>query len=365
VDSDLLIALNTVEDLDRAVRCRLGLENDWLARKGRGSLSAGFSRVQRATLDQVRLQLGRAAELAEIERGRAAAAGARIVTRIDRGYPEALLDLALPPPVLYCRGELPRAPAVSIVGSRQADAYGLEAAESFAAYLSALGLTIVSGLALGIDSAAHRGALRPPSGRTVAVLGCGIDVEYPRGSARLAERISRAGALVSEFPIGARPYRAHFPLRNRIIAALGLGTFVVRATARSGSLITARLALELGRDVYALPGNIYDRRSIGPNTLIRDGALPAQHPREIVESLPSWVQAQLEPFDEPASVEEPPPERRLRGVWKSVPRSEAVTAEAISEASGKEVQEVLAQLMELELGGWVRRYPGPCYCRRG
>ncbi len=365
MDADLLIALNTVEGIDRPTLCRLGLEDEWLAARGRGRLAGHYTRVRKDTFEKVGRQLRRVEQMAEIERGRARDAGARIVTRVDPGYPSALLDLPLPPPVLYCRGTLPPGPGLAIVGSRLADAYGLEAAESFAAYLATLGLVIVSGLALGIDSAAHRGALRPPAGRTIAVLGCGVDVEYPRGSASLAQRISQAGAVVSEFPIGTRPYPGHFPMRNRIIAALGVGTFVVRATARSGSLITARLAIDLGRDVYALPANIYDRRSIGPNTLIRDGALPAQHPREIVESLPLRIQDRLQT---PAAAEvidtEPPPEHLLY-LYRALPRGEPATAEALAEATCRRVNETLGALLELELGGWVRRQPGPSFVRCG
>ena len=154
------------------------------------------------------------------------------------------------------------------------------------------------------------------------MLGCGVDVEYPRGSARLAHRVAAQGAVLSEFPMGARPNKKNFPIRNRLIAALGVGTLVVRAAPRSGSLITARLALELGRDVYAVPGNIFDGRSMGPNTLVRDGAIPAQHPREILESLPSWMQEELEAFEPSESADAPPPERRLRALWEAVPRGE-------------------------------------------
>ena len=364
VDRNLLIALGSLEDLDRALICRLGLEDEWLARRGRGRPGGRLQRVKKDRLDTVRRALRRCEEAADRELTRAQELGARIVTRIDPGYPEALLDLPLPPPVLYCRGYLPTAPAVSIVGSRQADAYGLEAAESFAAYLAAVGLAIVSGLARGIDSAAHRGALRPPTGRTVAVLGCGIDVEYPRGSGLLADRISRAGAVVSEFPIGTRPAKHHFPMRNRIIAALGVGTFVVRATARSGSLITARLALELGRDVYALPANIYDRRSIGPNTLIRDGALPVQHPREIVETLPTRMRDRLAVDSPPRPTLRGDPESRLRAVFDLLSIGEPITAEALAAKTNQPVAAVLSTLLELELGGWVARYPGPAFCRR-
>ncbi len=364
--SRLLVALNSIETVDRALLYRLSRSDRWLDRLGAGRPET-TGPVSAAALRSVRERLRRCDEIAEDHASQAARLGASLTTRVDPGYPPALLDLPLPPPVLYHRGALPTAPGISIVGSRRADSYGLETALMFARHLAARGLLVVSGLAVGIDSAAHRGALEAPGGRTVAVLGCGIDVEYPRGSARLANRIAEAGAVISELPLGARPYKSHFPMRNRIIAALGLGTLVVRATARSGSLITARLALELGRDVYALPGNIFDRRSVGPNSLIRDGALAAQHPRELIESLPFAVRQRVEirapeaQSPEPTGSELAPAARKiLRRLSPGTTR----TAEALAAGTEQSVSEVLGVLLELELAGWVRRYPGPAFGRR-
>jgi DNA processing protein len=359
--SRLLVALNATPEVTRSLLCRLAFEREWL--HGLGADRPEVAGVRKEALKRVRAVLRRADEIAEREAAGAREAHSTIVTITDVRYPRQLLELPQPPPVLYLRGEIPERPAIAMVGSRMADSYGLDVAELFARELAGRGVVIVSGLARGIDSAAHRGALEAEGGLTVAVLGCGIDVAYPRGSARLADRIARAGAVVSEFPMAAPPHKTHFPMRNRLIAALAAGTLVVRAAPRSGSLITARLALELGRDVYAVPGNIFDGRSRGPNALARDGALPVQHPREIFESLPSWMQEQLQPFEEEPRHEPPPPEERLSAVWRVVPRGEAVTVEAIAEATGREIQQVLAILMELELGGWVKRYPGPCFCR--
>lgn len=358
----LLVALNSTEGVDRSLICRLSSCDRWLERGGQGSPETGRA-ISRSALESVRERLRRFEEAAEAQQARAFELGAAITTRVDPGYPAPLLDLPQPPPVLYHRGRLVSDTAIAIVGSRNADGYGLETASMFAMYLADRGVVVVSGLAVGIDSAAHRGALDASSGRTIAVLGSGIDVEYPRGSARLADRIAVAGAVVSEFPLGTRPLRHHFPMRNRIIAALGSGTFVVRATARSGSLITARLALELGRDVYALPGNVFDPRSIGPNSLIRDGALPVQHPREILESLPLRLRDQLEPAEAASSTRSAPAGQHLKEVYALLPEGDERTAEALSQESGLTVATVLAALMELELGGWVRRYPGPTYCR--
>jgi DNA processing protein len=251
---------------------------------------------------------------------------------------------------------------VAIVGSRRADPYGLEVAEQFACQLAVRGITVVSGLALGIDSAAHRGTLAA-KGRTVAVLGCGIDSVYPRTNKRLAAEIAVKGTVLSEFPIGTPPHAWNFPIRNRIIAALCVGTLVVRATPRSGSLITVRHALDLGLDVYAVPGNIFDQRSVGPNTLIREGALCVQHPRDIVDSLPLEVQSRLRL---PASETEaaPPVPARLKPLLESLPLDGVVPQDEVVSRSLLSIEDALSGLLELEMGGWIRRYPGPTYSRR-
>ena len=236
--------------------------------------------------------------------------GARFLVVGDPDYPAGLSHLTLPPPVLCVCGELPSGPAVAIVGSRRTDAYGQEVAELFARSLAAAGVTIVSGFARGIDAAAHRGALAAEGGRTVAVLGCGLGVDYPVGHERLGREIAARGALVSEFPCHLSPRRWHFPVRNRVLAALAAGTLVVQAAPRSGSLLTARWAVDLGREVWAIPGRIFDERSLGPNALIRDGAPLVQHPREILEALlPAAAGALLE---RPAATPIPHPEETVR-----------------------------------------------------
>ena len=299
----------------------------------------------------------------------------RVVLLGDPDYPAVLGQLEPPPPVLYLRGELPAAPAVAVVGSRRADPYGSEVAETFARHLAGAGVTVVSGFARGIDAAAHRGALAAPGGSTVAVLGCGLGVDYPRGHARLGCDIAGRGAVVTEFPCGLTPRAWHFPVRNRVIAALAAGTLVVQAAPRSGSLLTARHALDLGREVWAVPGRIFDERSLGPNALIRDGAALVLHPRDILDALdalPSGRTARRAGSGEPAGgaaeprppAELPPPPPGLAGeVLAALPAGAVRLAEEIAAGLAAPIDRVLGALLELELGGWVRRHPGGPYGR--
>jgi len=364
-----LIALNANLDLPRAAICNLARELDgWINLDAGGDLSVPAQSLG-ARPDHLRAALetrNRAPRVAESELSLASEHGARIITLLDGEYPPDLRQLELPPPVLYCRGEIPHQPMVAIVGSRHADSYAVETATLFGRHLSGSGLAVISGFARGVDAAAHRGALASPGGCTIAVLGCGLDVDYPRGHSRLGGEISERGALVSELPWGAAPLAQNFPVRNRIIAALAVGTLVVQGAARSGSLITARLALGLGREVYAVPGRIFDRRAVGPNTLIRDGALLAQHPRDILESLPLAVQQEL-PLDHPAAPADPAPPLggapgRILGLL--VP-GDPQPPEAIARRLKLPIEEVMGLLLELELVGWVRRHPGPLFGRSG
>jgi DNA processing protein len=355
---DLLIAVNTVAASDRRTACRLGRA---LA-LGSAAEAALDGHDSRPLLRRALRLRPRAPAIARREEERCQAVGARLVTILDRDYPPTLHDLELPPPVLYCRGDLGAEPRLAIVGSRRSDPYGLEIAEMFARDLAARGLVIVSGLALGIDAAAHRGAMGAP-GRTAAVLGCGIDILYPTRNRRLAEAIPSAGAILSEYPLGTPPLPAHFPVRNRIIAALALATFVVRATPKSGSLITARHALDLGREIFALPGNVLDPRSIGPNSLIRDGAHPVQHPRDIVEALPTAVQLELDsPSAGRSSLSDLGP--RSHALLELLPPGEPVAQDQLVARSGLSIDQTLGALLELELAGYVTRHPGPSFVRR-
>ena len=256
------------------------LSNAWSASEAQ-LRSAGLRQQAVNNLLQVRTEIDLDAEMAKIKQQ-----GAWFLTIADRQYPDLLRTLPDAPTVLYGRGILTTDDrlALSMVGTRKATAYGREAATDFARQLAGNGITIVSGLAQGIDSAAHRGAL-DGGGRTIAVLGCGIDVMYPRDNRELALEIVQNGAIITEFPIGTKPIAHNFPQRNRIIAGLSLGVLVVEAPQNSGALITAELALEYGREVFAVPGNIYNPMGKGTNLLIQDGAKMVIGVQDILDEL--------------------------------------------------------------------------------
>jgi DNA processing protein len=354
------VAINAIPDLGRATLCRLGLDLHrwrWVTPRQLAARAASLG-VPEAALSRAVAALDDAAAVAGRERRAAAALGARLITLADDDYPPPLRDLALAPPALYCRGELPPpGAAVAIVGSRRPSDYGRECARWFARELAQHGVVVVSGFARGVDGAAHRGAL-DAGGRTVAVLGCGLDVPYPRRNhAELASRIAERGALLTELPFGTAPWRENFPQRNRLIAALSQMTLVIEAALRSGSLITAHHALELGREVLALPGRICDETAQGCNALIADGARPALHPRALLPELGLAVQPPL-----PAS---PPPLPGLAArLWRELPPGAARGADELTRLVAAPTDEVLAALLELELGGWLARLSGPLFARR-
>jgi DNA processing protein len=361
---ELLIALNATPEISRPAAYRLAAEIDrWTAAGSPPDPLAAEIGVPRAQMRKALAALETAAAVADLQSTAAERLGARIVTVDDAGYPAGLRQLAPPPPVLHVRGELTGGPAVAIVGSRRADAYGREAADLFARALAAAGVTVVSGFAQGIDAAAHRSALAAPGGRTVAVLGCGLGVDYPRGHSRLAEEIAARGALVSEFPCGLIPRAWHFPLRNRSLAALSVGTLVVQAALRSGSLITARHALDLGREIWAVPGRIFDESSLGANALIREGAHLVQHPADLLETiLPTSAARQLA-LPQPADPGPEPPPGFAGQVLAEIPPGKTRLAEEIAGRLDVPIDRVLAALLELEMEGWVKRLPGSIYGR--
>lgn len=288
---------------------------------------------------------------------------ARLILLGDEGYPTALGTIPAPPPFLLLRGELHAedALALAIVGSRHATPYGLATAERLAFELAARGVTIVSGFARGIDTAAHRGALAA-GGRTIAVLGSGMDVIYPPENRRLVPRVLERGALVSQFPMGTPALPAHFPLRNRTIAGLALGTVVVEAAERSGALITAGHAGELGREAFAVPGPITSEMSRGTNRLIQDGAKLVQGWEDVVAELPEpWRRCLKEPIGAPASAPalEAEEERLLALVG-----SEPVHIDRLIDASGAPAGKTAALLLALELKGSVHQLPGKHYIRK-
>src|ERR1700722_6694996 len=295
----------------------------------------------------------------------AQAAGCKLLTWDEPEYPARLREIYDPPPLLYVLGnvELLSRHLISIVGARRPTPYGNQMAERLAKDLADRGLVITSGLARGIDACAHRGALSSATGSTVGVLGCGIDVIYPKENKKIFAEIQQRGAIVSEFPMGTFPAPQNFPIRNRIIAGMGLGVVVVEGAQYSGSLITARLAMEFGREVYGVPGNATQPSAFGPNQLIRQGAKLATSWEDVVEELPTDVRAELMPV-EMASAEE-----RLtlvlsvlgageRSLYDLLNVDESLHVDELVERSGLTSSEVLAALFDLELKTVVRQLPG-------
>ncbi|HNU82449.1 MAG TPA: DNA-processing protein DprA [Thermoanaerobaculia bacterium] len=360
-DRQLLIALHADEGLSRPAACALGVS---LAAWRDAGPEPGLARtlgVPARQLARGRELLPHAAALAAAAEARAAEAGARIVTLADGEYPPALRDLRLPPPALQVAGELPTAPAVAIVGSRRASPYALEVADWLGRELAAAGLAVVSGFARGVDAAAHTGALTAPGGRTVAVLGCGLGIDYPRGHRDLGRRISGSGARISEFPPATRPEAWRFPVRNRLIAALARGVVVVSAAPRSGSLVTARLALELNREVLAVPGRILDESSLGPHELLRDGAALVRHPADVLEALGLASPAGRGAAPAGGAAPPPPADPLLALLATEGPLS----PDALAVALATPIEQLLTRLLELELAGRLRRLPGPLYACMG
>ena len=308
-------------------------------------------------------------EVAAVER-----AGITLCTLHDEDYPPQLATLYDPPPVLYVRGALMAsdALAIAVVGSRRPTAYGRSMAERLAGELASLGFTVVSGLARGIDGLAHQAALSA-GGRTLAVYGNGIDLIFPSEHRSLADAIAERGALISEFPMGTPPVAHNFPRRNRIIAGLALGTVVVEAAAKSGSLITARCAMEQGREVFAVPGQVITGSSRGAHRLIKQGATLVEGVEDIIDALPLHFRAMLEEGQaaegvstsepEPASVLVPPAprvsasERALLALIQEEPRP----IDRMIEESGLAPSAVSGLLVQLELKGLVARGPDSCY----
>ena len=284
----------------------------------------------------------------------------------DPEYPGYLREIFDPPFVLYCEGdpETLRNPAVAVVGARRPTPYGRAVAEKLAGDLAGRGCVVASGMAAGIDACAHRGALR--KGRTVAVLGSGLDVPYPWENRGLAREIAGRGAVVSEFALGTPPLAENFPVRNRIISGLSLGLVVVEAARKSGSLITAKLALSQDREVMAVPGNVTSDLSVGPNGLIRDGARPVASWEDVAEGLPSpWRENLLARRDEKEENSERFSEPgRAPAPRTSLPVDAALPIDELAERTGLSVSSLLALLLGLELKGAVVQHPGKEFQRR-
>jgi DNA processing protein len=325
---------------------------------------------------------GRAETAAEEEMQRVREAGGRVLAFEDEGYPERLREIYDPPPVLWIRGsvELLSRPGIAVVGTRQPSPYGAGMAELLSRDLAQRRLTILSGMARGVDTAAHKGAM-DAGGKTVAVWGTGIDVVYPKENKKLAEGIvASGGTIVSEYPLGTFPAPQNFPVRNRILSGMSVGVLVIEAGEYSGTRITARCAMEQNRDVYAVPGNVTNKNAWGPNTLIKQGAKLTATWEDVWEDLPSGMRMQLEDemgvanggeskgrdhaslFDDPAG--NPMPEHE-RVVFTRLRHDEPVQLDELIEGLEAELgsAEIFTALFELELAGRVKQLPGKNYVR--
>jgi len=290
--------------------------------------------------------------------------GRRLLTLADPAYPTLLKELPDPPPLLYVQGDPDclSQPQLAIVGSRNPSPVGIRNAREFAACLAGAGLTITSGLALGIDGAAHRGALQ--RGRTLAVTGTGLDRVYPARHKALAYEIVEQGALVSEFPPGVQAKPENFPRRNRIISGLSVGTLVVEATPRSGSLITARLALEQGREVFAIPGSIHNPQARGCHRLIRQGAKLVESAQDIMEELGALFGSLISHQSSPQP--SAPGAGKLDAEYRQLLDSmgyDPVSVDELIERTGLTPESVSSMLLLLELDGHVSSAAGGYYCR--
>ncbi len=312
---------------------------------------------------------GKSLEAAEQELVRASAAGAQILTLDDAAYPPLLRHIYDPPVVLYVRGdaELLAQPGIAVVGTRHPTPYGMGMAERLGCDLANAGLVITSGLARGIDAAAHRGAIHA-KGRSIAVFGTSVDVVYPRENGKIADSLlALGGALVSEFAIGTFAAPQNFPIRNRIISGMSLGVLVVEAGEYSGTRITARCALEQNREVFAVPGNVTNKLSWGPNTLIKQGAKLTATWDDIFEELPSEVKVRLKPLQPESSApataslfegEKLSPHEKL--IFTQLKADEPTHIDELVERLEPQVSssEIFAALFELELAGKIRQLPG-------
>ncbi|MEW6567544.1 MAG: DNA-processing protein DprA [Chloroflexota bacterium] len=286
------------------------------------------------------------------------ASGYRLVTWEDADYPSRLLEIDAPPPVLYVWGALEPQDrlAVSVVGTRRPTAYGMAAARDLAGLLASSGVTVVSGLARGIDAVAHRAALEA-GGRTLAVLGSGLDRLYPPEHRRLAEAVAGSGAVLTDYPLGTAPEAGNFPPRNRLIAGLSLAVVIVEAGEGSGALITADFAAEQGREVFAVPGSIYSRASRGTNELLRAGARPLVSPEDVLEAL------NLDAIVRQEAASQALPEDRTEAQVLEALSAEPVHVDELTARIGLSPSQISASLAMLELKGRARQVGGMHYVR--
>ena len=300
------------------------------------------------------------AELAEVRK-----LGCRLMNWDEPEYPQRLLEIYDPPPLLYVRGDASvlNRHSISMVGTRRPTPYGNQVAERLGRDLADRGLTIVSGMARGVDSSAHQGACKASHGATVGVLGTGVDVIYPKENRKLFGEVEKRDALISEFPLGTHPAPENFPIRNRVVAGISLGIVVVQGAQYSGSLITARLGMEFGREVYGVPGNITTDVSFAPNQLIKQGAKLVTSWEDVIEELPTEIRAELFPVEETTGEERAslfiaalsPLEKKVFGLLGV---DESIHVDELVEKSELTSSDVLAALCEMEMKGMVRQMPG-------
>ncbi len=328
-----------------------------------GDVSPAFARaIQQPLPSETQHQIER--ELMALEKGKF-----HLFSLLDQEYPSRLKMIPDPPPLIYSTGQLAECDhhALALVGSRNATHQGKAFTRRLSANLASLGFTIVSGLARGIDSAAHEGALSS-SGRTVAVLGCGIDKLYPPEHRSLRRQIENQGAILSEFPIGTPPHPSHFPQRNRLISGLSLGVIVTEASSQSGSLITARFATEQNREIFAVPGNVSNALSRGPHHLIKQGAKLVEEPSDVVEEIlpmlePSFrehVEKQQSSNPSQSSTVALGPEEQQ--VLKEI-ALEPISLDALLAQVGFSPSEIMSVLLSLEIKGLIKQLPGLQYVR--
>lgn len=311
------------------------------------------------------IQTKRAHKEAEAELARVRKVGCRLLNWDEPDYPRRLLEIYDPPPLLYVRGDAStlNRHSISMVGTRRPTPYGNQVAERLGFDLAGRGLTIVSGMARGIDSSAHQGACRAARGGAVGVLGTGIDVIYPKENKKIFAEVERRGALISEFPLGTHPAPENFPVRNRVVAGMSLGVIVVQGAQYSGSLITARLGMEFGREVYGVPGNVTVDVSFAPNQMIKQGAKLVTSWEDVVEELPTEIRAELFPVEATTSTERASLlQADLSPVQKTIfnllGTDEASQIDELLQKSELNSSEVLAALCEMEMKGIVRQMPG-------
>lgn len=326
--------------------------------------------VKRDTIEQ--LKSGDSYHRADLELRELERINGRAIVIASPEYPALLRETYDPPIVLYCSGDLKPAlaqPMVAIVGSRRCSTYGRNVAEMLGRELAARGVTIVSGLARGIDSAAHLGAM-DGKGLTLAVIGTGLDEVYPKENKKLAEQVKENGALITEFPIGTPPLPQNFPFRNRIISGISLGVMVVEGAERSGSLITARMAYEQGREVFAVPGNITSSKSFGPNYLIKDGAKLVQTWRDVVEEFPAEVKAEIlssermEAKAEQLSMDEVILSDLEKKVFSKLKSDEPIHIDDLVRQTKLNIGELLSALLSLEMTDRIKQLPGKYFARK-